>query len=105
MGATKEVTVYRLTVAGVFGRNRKRKVEGFDLKEVARTEQLSSADVHALALAKVTELKVKPGARLVVSASDERLEEWVTHDGIAMVSRLVAYGSARRLFDEVLVPL
>lgn len=84
----RDVVVYRLYVAGLFGRNRKPKHGAFPLHE--GTIPLQESEVRKLMDTKVAELKVKPGARLHVVESSEWVEDRA--DGITVRGFRVGQG-------------
>lgn len=96
----KQVFSYSLWVVGLFGRNRKAKKQRFDLAEVPVATPLGPYDIEAKVKTKTGELKVKSGAKLVVTVAHETIEENV-HDGILFVSHLFGLFDSQKVYEAV----
>lgn len=92
----RDVVVYALCVVGLLGRNRAFERTSFPLYEGEAS--LPEAEVRKLMDAKVTELKVKPGARLYVVESSE----WVENRADGITVRGFRFGQGRCIISTTL---
>lgn len=96
-GTKKSIVRYEAVIKGVFGRNRKAKVEFVRLKDTEPGDPLHVDQAMALGKLAAEKIKLKPGGTVRVQTRNVELESHIGSDGTAWISELTT------LFGETVI--
>jgi hypothetical protein len=95
----RETYVYVLAVKGVYGRNRSVKFTTARLLQVDRNAPKTVSELMPLVTAKLTEMKVKPGAYVSLSEDPVDVETHTGSDGAEYQIETFMIFSGKKLYE------